>query len=204
MMKTIIINASPKPINSNTENFLKHLISKLPENEAEVYKLNEMNIDEIRNCSSLVFAFPLYVDSLPSELLRFLCLLEKSDLNKDIMVFAVANNGFFEGTQNYIAFDIIKNWCNRVELKFGQGIGIGAGEMSPAISDVPLKKSPFASLDSVFNSFAFNITNHISEENVFISPKIPRFIWKIAGTYIFWLPRAKKNGLSGKDIFVKH
>lgn len=203
-MKTIIINASPKQKGSNTENFLKHLIFKLPENGAKVYKLNETKIEEIRNCSSLVFAFPLYVDSLPSELLRFLCLLEKSDLNKDIMVFAVANNGFFEGSQNYIAFDIIKNWCNRVGLKFGQGIGIGAGEMSPAIANVSLKKSPFASLDSVFNSFAYNINNHISEENIFISPRIPRFIWKIAGTYTFWLPRAKKNGLNGNDIFVKH
>lgn len=202
-MKTIIINASPKPKNSNTENFLKHLISKLPEKETEIYKLNEIKTIEILNCDSLVFAFPLYIDSLPSELLSFLSLLEQADLDKNIMVFAVANNGFFEGTQNHIALDIIKNWCNKTGLKWGQGIGIGAGEMSPAIANTPLKKSPFASLDTAFESMAFNIKNHTSAENAFVSPKFPRFLWKTAGTYSFWLPKARKNGLKGKDIFTK-
>ncbi len=202
-MKTIIINASPKPKTSTTENYLKHLISKLPKNETYVCKLNEVNIDEIQNCRSLIFAFPLYADSLPSELLKLLCELESIGLSKDIMVFAVANNGFFEGTQNHIAFDIIKNWCARADVKWGQGIGIGAGEMSPAIANSPLKKSPFVLLDSVFDSMAYNIINHNSAENVFVSPKFPRFLWKIAGTYTFWLPKARKNGLKGKDIFTK-
>lgn len=202
-MKTIIINASPKAKNSNTENFLKHLISKLPEKETEIYKLNEIKTTEILNCDSLVFTFPLYIDSLPSELLSFLSLLEKADLDKNIMVFAVANNGFFEGTQNHIAFDIIKNWCVRAGVKWGQGIGIGAGEMSPVIANTPLKKSPFASLDTAFDSMALNIEKHNSAENVFISPKFPRLFWKFAGTYTFWLPKARKNGLKGKDIFSK-
>ena len=201
-MKTIIINASPKSKNSNTENFLKHLISRLPEKETKVYKLNELKTEEIQNCSSLVFAFPLYVDSLPSELLKFLCLLEKVKFeNKDIMIFAVVNNGFFEGEQNHIALDIIKNWCNKVGLKWGQGIGIGAGEMSPAVANIPLKKSPFALLDSAFDGLACNIENHISAENIYISPKMPRFLWKIGGTYTFWPQKAKKNGLKARDIF---
>lgn len=202
-MKTIIINASPKLKNSNTENFLKALIAKLPENETYVCKLSEVKIHKIQNCSSLIFAFPLYADSLPSELLKLLSKLENIGLNKDIMVFAVANNGFFEGTQNHIAFDIIKNWCVRADVKWGQGIGIGAGEMSPTIANVPLKKSPFALLDSVFDSMALHINNHNSAENVFVSPKFPRFLWKTAGTYTFWLPKARKNGLKGKDIFTK-
>lgn len=201
-MKTIIINASPKPKNSNTENFLKHLTARLPEKETKVYKLNELKTEEIQNCSSLVFAFPLYVDSLPSELLSFLCLLEKAEfINKDIMVFAVVNNGFFEGEQNHIALDIIKNWCNKAGLKWGQGIGIGAGEMSPAVANIPLKKSPFTMLDKAFDCFAFNIQNHCFSENIYISPKMPRFLWKIGGTYSFWLPKAKKNGLKARDIF---
>lgn len=202
-MKIMIINASPKQKNSNTENFIKHLIAKFPENEAEVYKLNEIKTGDILNCRSLVFAFPLYIDSLPSELLQFLCLLEKSDLNKDMMVFAISNNGFIEGTQNQTALDIIKNWCNKIGLKWGQGIGIGAGEMSPVIANIPLKKSPFFRLEDAFNSFVFNINNHISAENIFITPSIPKFLWRLAANNSFWLPKAKKNGLTKKDIFTK-
>ncbi len=58
----------------------------------------------------LVFVFPLYVDSIPSQLLQFLIILgERKDLNHDIMVYCVVNNGFFEGTQNYIAIQQMKN-----------------------------------------------------------------------------------------------
>ena len=120
----------------------------------------------------LVFVFPLYVDSIPSQLLQFLIILgELKDLNHDMMVYCVVNNGFFEGTQNYIAIQQMKNWCAAANLKWGQGVGIGAGEMLPFISDVPLKHGPNKKIEILERGGSFNLRkNDLDIENVIFIP----------------------------------
>lgn len=35
------------------------------------------------------------------------------------MVYCIINNDFFEGWQNHIALEQMKNWCNAMELTWG-------------------------------------------------------------------------------------
>lgn len=53
----------------------------------------------------------------------------KKEADKDIYAYAIINNGFYEGTQNHIAVEILKNWCERSGINFGMAICQGAGEM---------------------------------------------------------------------------
>ena len=40
-------------------------------------------------------------------------------------------------------------------------------------------------------------------EELYINPNWPRFIWKHQANRMYWIPKAKKNGLKKKDIFKK-
>ena len=61
---------------------------------------------------------------------------------KEITVYAVVNCGFYEGRQNSLAIAMMENWCHRAGLRWGQGLGIGAGGMLAGIRNVPLGSGP--------------------------------------------------------------
>ena len=196
-MKISIINGSPKLEKSTSELMIEYLMSFISENKVFVHHINRANWEkicfaEIGNCDVLIFAFPLYVDSIPSHMLRFLVELEKQKqllrswgntplpaggiLTKKTMVYCIINNGFFEGRQNHIALDQMKNWCNAMGLTWGQGIGIGAGEMLPFLRDIPLGHGPNKNIGRALKELACNIITLEEGEDLFVSPNWPRFL----------------------------
>ncbi|HAW69762.1 MAG TPA: hypothetical protein DHD79_09105, partial [Firmicutes bacterium] len=83
---------------------------------------------ELAACDTLVFAFPLYVDGIPSHLLSCLSQMEgylKPLASKEMRVYAIVNCGFYEGRQNQHALDMMQNWCAKTRLIWGHGLGIG-------------------------------------------------------------------------------
>lgn len=127
-----LINGSPKMSSSNSNNFLKKLSSNL-----DAYSIFELKkskkediLKSINNSETIVFAFPLYVDSPPSIVLDFLDYIVDNKINlKSKLVYVIINCGFREGSQNITAINIIKNWCNKTNAKYGCSILIGAGEI---------------------------------------------------------------------------
>lgn len=208
-MKIAFINGSPKAKNSSSESVLSVLKPMLiDKNEIIDYNLrtstlSNEEIKSIGECSILIFAFPLYVDAVPSHLISCLYEMEmffKEQLTKDKMVYALGNCGFYEGNQNTIALDIVKNWSIKAGLKWGQGIGIGGGGMLPMLKSVPDGKGPKKNLSKALKIMANNITNRNTDENIFINPNIPKFIYKL-GAESDWRQQIKENGLKKKDIF---
>ncbi|RCX20717.1 multimeric flavodoxin WrbA [Fontibacillus phaseoli] len=208
-MKIAMINGSPK-LGKNSSSILLRILETLIPDEHEIahYALNKKDLtpeqySELCRMDTLVLAFPLYVDGIPSHLFRMLVGLEeylKAERQNDIYVYVMVNNGFFEGKQNHIAIDIIKNWCLRSGLHFGHAIGQGAGEMMEYIEKVPLGHGPLKNLGSAMTTLANHIHSHSSGESILISPNFPRFAWRFAATHTFWNAKAKKNGLKKKDI----
>ena len=84
-----------------------------------------------RYFASLCLCFPLYVDALPSHLIEFLALAEAHCREHacHFRVYALGNNGFIEGRQNRPALRMLRAWCERANLPYGGGIGIGGGAM---------------------------------------------------------------------------
>jgi multimeric flavodoxin WrbA len=211
MMKINIINGSQKIGESNTGIILDKF-NEFVKNKHEVknYKLSislfaEEMYTEIISGDIIVLAFPLYIDSLPSNTLKMIIELESLFKEKNItgiIVYAIINNGFYEGKQTHIAFEIIKNWCERSGIKFGGGIGQGAGEMIGVTKNTPIDKGAFNNLARALKFMAEKIALKESFEIIYLSPYFPRFLWKIAGTS-FWHQLAKKNGLKKKEITRK-
>lgn len=205
-MKICIINGSPKASKSTSELLIGYLTPFIKGNEIITYNLCETDFSEkqflqIQSSEVLIFVFPLYIDSINSLLLRFLIDLEKREFgNKNINVYCIINNGFYEGWQNHVAADIMKNWCEAVGLTYGQTLGVGAGEMLPFLKDIPLGHGPNKNIGIAFQKLSCNVLSLNKGKDLFISPNWPRFLWKIQSSLDFWYPRAKKNGLKRKEL----
>lgn len=155
---------------------------------------------------ALVFAFPLYIDAVPSHLLRMLISLEEYMIagpQKETCVYVIVNNGFYEGKQNHIAIKIIQNWCIKCGINFGQGIGQGAGEMMGFIDKVPMGHGPLKKLGGALSVLADNLNSGSSGETLLFSPNFPCFGWRFMGTHFFWNTTAKQNGLKPAELLKR-
>lgn len=211
-MNIALINGSPKSKDSASGHVLKTLRAFLEpdSNSFTEYsfrkpQVSEEDMEQLGQSDVLVFAFPLYVDGIPSHVLSCLLQLEsflaKLD-KKDILVYALVNCGFYEGHQNELALEIIKNWCAKAGLKWGQGVGIGAGGMLPMLKNIPIGKGPMKNLETAMKQLSGNILNEISSDNIIINANFPRLLYKLAAE-MGWRKAVKENGLKRKDLSLK-
>ena len=134
-MKTVLINCSPKKRFCASAYFLglqrlfvggTKVTEKLrtPADHARI-------LERLKDADAVVFCLPLYVDGIPSHVLRFLeemeafCTQNELHLN----VYCIANNGFIEGRQNEPLMQVFEHFCTRAGLSWGGGVGIGGGVM---------------------------------------------------------------------------
>lgn len=207
-MKIIIINGSPKTLKSNSEILGNYLFPLLKENNIKKYysiyfQLNDKTKNEIYNSDVLIFIFPLYVDGIPSNLLKLLIKFEKENIVRpETKIYCIVNNGFYEGKQNFLALLHMKNWCKKVNAKWGQGIGIGSGELLPYLKNLKLGQGPLRNLEKTLNILSRNILTLNSDKNIYITPNWPRSLYFIQGS-ISWILKARKNNLKIRELFKK-
>ena len=134
-MKTVFINCSPSKRFSASSYFifLERLfvsgekVTETLRNKSD----HERILQQLENADAVVFALPLYVDGVPSHVLRFMEVLEQFCREKNLHfgVYCIANNGFIEGRQNEPLMQVFENFCTHSGLKWGGGTGIGGGVM---------------------------------------------------------------------------
>lgn len=206
-MRIAMINGSPKVNETSSSGELLRELKKCISGEVAYsdYTLRKSVLaehitKELDECSVLVFAFPLYVDGIPSQLLSCLVQLEQVGFaNKDIIVYGIVNSGFYEGKQNAIALEILQNWCNKTGLKWGAGVGVGGGGGLAQMTSVPLGKGMKSSLGKAFNTLGESIMSMSTIENIYISIHLPRWFYKIMAE-IGWKTQLKKTGDKTKKL----
>jgi hypothetical protein len=134
-MKTVLINCSPKKRFSASAYFLAlqrlflggEKVSETLRAPADHARI----LEQLRDAQTVVFGLPLYVDGVPSHVLRFLEKMERfcRENGLKLRVCCVANNGFIEGKQNEALMQVFENFCVRAGLVWGGGVGIGGGVM---------------------------------------------------------------------------
>ena len=207
-MKISIINGSPKAGRSNSEILENYLLSLLKDNGIRKYysisvRLDDKIKNEIYNSDVLIFLFPLYVDGIPSNLLKLLVEFEKEKVvNPATRVYCVVNNGFYEGKQNRLAILQIKNWCEKVKARWGQGIGVGAGELLPYLKKCKLEQGPLKNLGKALEKFSINILTLKNDKDIYINPNWLKSLYFFQGS-ISWILKGRKNNLRVRELFRK-
>jgi len=148
----LLLNGSPKCEKSNSRVIAKFLVDKLEEKgfkseEAFTSRLTKapdgsQKLSELVNAADiLVFATPLYVDSLPSFTIKAMEMIRdkrqpKPQLERPLLV-AVMNCGFPEKEHMQIALKIIQNFSQEANFRWGGAIAVGMGV---ALNGQPLKE----------------------------------------------------------------
>ena len=105
-MKTVFINCSPKKrfAASSYFRFLQKVFVKGEKVSENLRTKGDHSriLEQLKDADNAVFCIPLYVDGIPSHVLRFMEEAESYLRENGIRlnVYCVANNGFIEGKQN--------------------------------------------------------------------------------------------------------
>ena len=203
MNQIAAINGSPKTKDSVSEMLLTK-IENILETKVTVYQATKLlDQDGISNILSdilktkrLLIVFPIYVDSLPAPLIKLLTMIEQEAANTNgglPTVYAVCNCGFYEADHTRIALNIIRNFAIKSGLSWGYGIGIGSGGMILSQSK-NMSRGPMADVYAALQELGSAIKEGDSKgDNVFVTPKIPRFLYKLGGN-IGWFWMIRKYG----------
>lgn len=205
-MKIALINASPKRGDSASRTLLQALEKCLHDTEIIWHDSASGDGEEllraVGGCSALVFAFPLYVDGIPANLLRQLEQVCPSvaQAAPEAKVYALVNNGFYDGCQNALALEMMQYFTQEAGLTWGQGIGVGAGGM---LQSAPIGKGPLTRLGKTMGALADTILQRSSAENITIDPNFSRFFYMQAA-HMGWRFQAKNNGLKKSELYKRY
>jgi len=144
-MNILVINGSPKKKGGASAFFSKILGFMLFPHKVIVRAVGmSRNYEDIFAClqdmDAVILSVPLYVDSIPSHFIRFLKQMEEYCVNNTckFMLYAISNAGFIEGRTNKPHLEQYKCWCQRANITWGGGLGIGGAVMLHIVSFVIL------------------------------------------------------------------
>lgn len=199
-MKILLIDGSPKTKESASCDLLEAMKKRLSGCEFRLQNVRKYNpavlAAEITSNDAVIIAFPLYVDSIPSHLLKALTELQPmlQQAPGRVKIYGIVNSGFYDARQNHIALSMLKLWCEASGLKWGQGAGIGGGGM---VHGQKIGEGPCTSIGKTLDMLAGNISEGKAGEFLFAEPDFPRVLYK-AAAHMGWRYSAFKNGVLGK------
>ena len=198
--KTVLLNGSLRGDGSNSRKFLTVLAGKL-EGEPEIVNLSAARQDELAetllSAGTVVLGMPLYVDGIPSQVLRIMEKMAERPGNRK-KVYVVANMGFYESRQIRNLLSMVKDWCDRCGYDYCGGLAVGAGEM---MGRIMAPKGPAQNVMNGMDRLAAAVNTSAKTEDIYADAHwFPRFLYILAA-HMGWSKAAKMNGLKKKDLY---
>jgi multimeric flavodoxin WrbA len=204
--KTILFNGSLRGENSNTSKFLNKLAECIGE-EAEILSLNqflnkpEELVQKLLGADKIVLGFPMYVDGIPSAVLRIMELIEKSGTSSAKKIYAVVNMGFYESKQIKNALRQVRKWSEKCGFSYGGGVAIGGGEMMGMLmQSINAPAGPIKNVYEALQTLGSIIRSSSAINDIYADAyRFPRAAYMfMAG--MGWPKSAKLNGIKKKDL----
>ena len=190
----LMLNCSYKPKPGNTQYYLELLKNELSGQDVEIISLRSVLnggfaafTEKLEHSVALVLGAPLYVDGLPAQAVKLLEMLLQGDADRFAgkKVYVVSNLGFYEGEQTSNLFDIVRNWCERMQIVYGGGLTVGAGPMISILKNMPLKRGLNKGIGKGIEQLAKAIAHGEVMDNYYAKTKIPRMIYLMAAHMSF-------------------
>ena len=203
--KVILLNCSLRTDNSNSKKFLDRLSDNIRGNAESINLSSYINrYDELvgilAGAGRIVLGVPLYVDGIPSALLRVMEKLEQSAKAGTKHIYVVSNMGFYESAQLKNLMSMVKTWCEKCGYTYGGGVAIGAGEMIGSVI-TSTDKGPAKNAAEALNKLSTAIDEIKDIDDIYADAyRFPRALYMFAAGS-GWPMAAKKNGLKRKDLY---
>ena len=203
--KVILLNCSLRTDNSNSKKFLDRLSDNIRGNAESINLSSYINrYDELvgilAGAGRIVLGVPLYVDGIPSALLRVMEKLEHRMSSGTKHIYVVSNMGFYESAQLKNLMSMVKTWCEKCGYTYGGGVAIGAGEMIGSVI-TSTDKGPAKNAAEALNKLSTAIDEIKDIDDIYADAyRFPRALYMFAAGS-GWPMAAKKNGLKRKDLY---
>ncbi len=205
--KTVLLIGSMRSQNGNSAKLAKKLGEKLRGNY-EIIPLKKHLADTsellsvLEDAETLVICTPLYVDGLPSQVIRFLENARRRPPHGPRRVYVLANMGLYESSQLVNLFCAVKQWCGKTGTEYCGGLGVSAGELLGVLMEfIPFHLGPTRRAAEGMDRLAGAIRQGVHMEDLYAEPFcFPRSLYiKIANRN--WNRTARKNGIRPEDLY---
>ena len=206
--KVVLLNGSMRNVNGNSARLSRTLSERL-KSDTEIIDLKAYINDPDRLISILdtsravVLCVPLYVDGLPSQVIKLMERMELSGKGPK-QVYLLANMGLYESKQLDNLFSAVRQWCKRTGCEYCGGLGISAGELMGTLMEViPFSRGTTKKASKGMDVLVRAVDSTETMPDVYAEPfAFPRrlYIW-IANTN--WNRTSRKNGIKPEDMFTK-
>ncbi|MBQ6388176.1 MAG: NAD(P)H-dependent oxidoreductase [Mogibacterium sp.] len=205
--KVVLLNGSMRSENGNSAKLARMLKSQLRADSVIVdlrKYLNDMTglIRALEDAAAIVLCVPLYVDGLPSQVIRLMERCEREYKGGPKRIYLLTNMGLYESGQLVNLFSAVRQWCGKMGFMYCGGLGVSAGELLGALMEVlPFRSGPTRDTAIGMERLAEAVNGKTGLGDVFAEPyRFPRSLYVfIANTN--WNRTAKKNGISPKDLY---
>ncbi len=215
--KALLLIGSPKLKKSTSESLGNYLLEGLCKSGFKCSKLHvlstlkkdvEQLINSVNDTDILIVSSPLYIDSLPSPLIKAFELIgqnrkERENAKNQSMI-SIVNSGFPESFHNDTALKLCKNFAYKADFQWLGGFAMGGG---PAINGMPIKdlggmtRNTVKALDIALDAIANNKSIPLEATNMMSNNLIPTWLYTLIADR-GWKTQAKKFN-AHKSLYAK-
>lgn len=203
MKKVIALNGSPKKVGSASSAIIE-ILEKIMDHSILSYQPIHLTTEEsyqeafkeISKHDILVVVSPIYVDSLPSPILRFLHQFEKwlkETQQTRPAILGICHCGFHEASQCQYGLKILEKFAQRLNLRWIGGVQFGGSPMIGNFSGRGRNEKIFQKAQAQFEKIKISLLDSADTKiNLSINGLIPKFMY-LCGGNIGWHYMAYQN-----------
>ena len=207
--KVILLNGSMRSVNGNSAKLARTLSDRLS-SETEIIDLRsylkdmDALISRLDGSQAIVLCVPLYVDGLPSQVIKLMEQMEKRGAGNK-RIYLLANMGLYESSQLDNLFGAVKQWCSKTGSEYCGGLGISAGElMGTLMESIPFSRGTTKKASQGMDHLVRSIDNAEAMADIYAEPfAFPRWLYVWIAN-INWNRTSRKNGIKPKDMFTRN
>ena len=205
--RTVLLIGSMRGLNGNSGKLARRLAESLM-NDSEIITIQryihdlDSLVNTLEDAETLVLCMPLYVDGVPSQMIRLMERFGRGYQGGAKKIYLLANMGLYESCQLQSLFSAVRQWCAGMGFDYRGGLGISAGELlGELMVHLPFRFGATKKAAAGVDKLAEAINTECAISDIFAEPyAFPRALY-IAIANASWNRTVKANGLQSSDLY---